>query len=189
MSEPEWGDHFEHRLTMAHAARCDGMPAYEGGTDQRPFCADGCISFNDGDFHLPVGKLKEFVSTLYEAAGLPVPVILRAPTLPPGICHYSDGVKVFADGAEVRLQATESRSAKEYWHTKLKPAAARKLAANIAALADFAEAQPDPAEVEELAEAIRTAHHPDSGRPGDGDRTAARAALRWFREKRHGGES
>lgn len=87
----------------------------------------------------------------------------------------------------MRLQATESHSAKEYWHAKLTPADARKLAANIVALADFAEKQPSDADVEELAAAIRTAHNPDSGRPGDGDRTAARAALRWFADKHHGG--
>jgi hypothetical protein len=184
MSKPEWGDHSEHRLTLTHLPQCDGSPVYEGGTDQRSFCADGCISLNDGDFHLPVGKLTEFVATLYEAAGLPAPVILDRPSpIGAALGCYEGGLRVFPDGTAVRVQAASAEPCRHYWHTRLEPAAARKVAATIAAIADAIEGEPDPAEVEELAGTIRAAHHPDSGRPGDGDRTAARAALRWFRDR------
>lgn len=153
------------------------------GETALPGCARVWVSERCG-IHVKAADFPALLGVLYEAAGLPVPVILGAPTLPPGICHYSDGVKVFTDGNEVRLQATESHSAKEYWHTKLEPADARKLAANIAALADFAEAQPDPADIEELTGFLVGA---GAGLRTTGVDDIARAALLWFQGKQQRG--
>jgi len=70
--------------------------------------------------------------------------------------------------------------------------AASQLAASLAFLADEAESQPDPAEVEELAALIRSELYPHSEAvglgPSEADRTAARAVLRWMKDKQQRGE-
>lgn len=129
-------------------------------------------------------------AAMHEAAGLPAPVVPERPSpVATALGHYFGGVRVFADGGTVRLQATESHSAKKYWHTRLDPAAARKLAAYIAALADAVEGEPDLAEVEELATLLHDTRETGvRGISGDWDRNAARAALRWMKDKQQRGE-
>jgi hypothetical protein len=179
VSRAEWGDHDERRLTLARVPECKGAPSWEGGLDQRPFCADGCISFNDGDFHLPVGKLTEFVATLYEAAGLPAPVILERPEIVPD-GDGETGINIFTVRAEPHLGSVSIRYHSAPSAAVIAPGPARLLASVIAAYADAAEAarEFDPAEVEELAEVLRE-HGDCASLRWD----AARAALRWFREK------
>jgi hypothetical protein len=174
-----WSDHFEHRLTLDHAGSCRGKPEYPGGCDQRAFCADGCISFNDGDFHLPVGKLAEFVATLYGTAGLPAPVILERPEIIPD-GDGETGINIFTVRAEPHLGSLSIRYHGAPSAAVIAPGPARVLASVIAAYADAAEAgrEFDPAEVEELAEVLRE-HGDCASLRWD----AARAALRWFRGK------
>jgi hypothetical protein len=56
------------------------------------------------------------------------------------------------------------------------------LAAAIAVLADQADMEPNPADVEDLARAIHAAKR-CSGDPTEGDREAARTALLWMRDR------
>lgn len=122
---------------------------------------------------------------LYEAAGLPAPVILPRVMHPlSGPWRLSEGSTLTAScyGKQVRIAFDQVNGPA----SAFPPAEARELAAVLVALADQAEAEPDPAEVEELAEAIRAAIHPDAPRlglrPTDSDRIAARTALQWKRE-------
>jgi hypothetical protein len=182
----EWGDHFEHRLTLGNAGACDGAPSYPEGCDQRTFCAEGCIVVNDGDFHLPVGKLAEFVVTLYAAAGKPAPLILERPDYPRSSLELGGATFSVRPGGveEFRVHdGTQSGVLHE-------PGVIRRIAACLAVLAEEAEGGPDPAEVEELAELIRAELYPLSERiglrPSEADRTAARAALRWMNKQQRG---
>lgn len=174
MSRAQWGDHFEHRLELEHAEGCKGRPDYSGGLDQYEFCTDGCVSFNGGDFHLPVGKLAEFARTLYEAAGKPAPVILERPAKPnldaiPGLrISPGHGGAHFERPGSAWLVAWDNL---------------RQFAASLAALADEAESDPDPAEVKALAEEIRSDVSRIGGNPTEAFEIAARTALRWMRER------
>jgi hypothetical protein len=141
------------------------------------------LRVNDGDVSetcVGAAELPGVIAAMYEAAGLPAPVILERPeTTPAGTSTAIGFVYPFrsARGDLVGVVTSEVRDA------YLTPTEARKAAAVIAAYADEADADPDPAEVEELAAFIRSAHHPDSGKPGDSDRTAARAALRGMQNR------
>ena len=178
-----WGDHNEHRLTLAHLPGCGGRPIYEGGTDQHSFCASGCVIFNDGDFHLPVGKLGEFTATLYEAAGLPAPVILEPPgaTFEGGV-NRAGRIEVGSLGGRVTVGLYGIQP------EEIEPAAARRLAALIAVHADEAQSDPDPAEVQSLADEMCADVRRIGGSPPEEWRIAARAALRWFRDSQQRGE-
>lgn len=181
----DWTDHAERRMTLGHIAACRGRPSYPEGCDQTAFCAEGCITFNDGDFHLPVGKLAEFVTTLYEAAGKPAPVILDRPEVAAD-GDGSTGINIFTVKLEPDLRSLGIRYHGAPNRAIIAPGPARVLASVIAAYADAGQAhqdEPDPAEVEELAAAIRAQLHPASGKPSEADRTAARAALRYLRGK------
>lgn len=126
-------------------------------------------------------------AAMWTANGDPAPVILERPELPEDD-HWAWVVpggagglgKISLDGGRVVFHAYVDV-------LYLTPGAAREAAAMLAASADLAadRAAQDAvdAEVDELAAVIRSELHPDSGRPSEGDRTAARAALRWFRER------
>ena len=186
MSRPIWSDHFEHWLTLDHAGACRGKPEYSEGLDQGAFCAGGCIVFNDGDFHLPVGKLAEFVTAMHEAAGLPAPVILERPEV-----TFKDGVNRAGRIEVGRLGDRVTVGLYGIQPEELEPDVARRLAALIAVRAGEAQdGEPDPAEVEELATILHDAREVGvKGRHGEWDTSAARAALRWMRDKQQRGES
>jgi hypothetical protein len=130
------------------------------------------------------GVAAGIATAMHEAAGLPAPVILERPA-----ATFRDGVNRAGNIEVGRLGGRVTVGLYGIQPEEIGPAEARRLAALIAVRAEEARGdEPDPAEVEELAGAIRTAHHPDSGRPGDGDRTAARAALRWFADKQQRGD-
>ncbi len=124
---------------------------------------------------------------LYEAAGLPQPVILDAPTTlsgkpltvgtPAAPVEFTDSSSLFASDGRVFLALDPKRDG-------LTPKEARKLGAALAVHADAAEAEPDPAEVEELAVVLHADRRCCVGGPSDSDRNAARAVLLagWKRE-------
>jgi hypothetical protein len=122
--------------------------------------------------------LPEIAANLYEACGLPSPVILDPQQIP------EDGSQV--GYGDFRISRDDHGVAFELHGraTCMPPRAALVLAAYITAYAMQAEAEPDPEEVEELARALRLELFPDSVRaglqPSGADRTAARAALRWM---------
>lgn len=129
------------------------------------------------------GAAAGIATAMHEAAGLPAPLILGRPeaTFEGGI-HRAGSIEVGRLGGRVTVGLYGIQP------EEIEPAEARRLAALIAVRADEIQAdEPDPAEVEELAAEIRREHHPDSGRPSEGDRTAARAALRWMRDKQQRG--
>ncbi len=129
---------------------------------------------------------------LYEAAGLPAPVILPRQETPPGLtsgaCEwrpYEHSILAARRvGNEVRVEMERSNGAS----CTFPPAKAREMAAVLATLADEAEAEPDPAELEQLATVIHRANCKSGQRcvqrPDDTDLVAARAVLlaRWKRE-------
>lgn len=83
---------------------------------------------------------------LWESAGLRAPVILERPDILaldmlPGLHFTVNGCVIEAERPGGNRQFT--------------PAAVRRLAASLAILADEAEAEPDPAEVEQLAAVVR----------------------------------
>jgi hypothetical protein len=128
---------------------------------------------------LPPAGLAPVVAALYAAQGRPEPVILDRPDVSGldlasahgfDIGRTKDGVLAFA-GA--RWALTD----------------ARDIAATIAAMADAVISEPDPAEVEELATLLHdTRERGTKGSPGEWDRTAARAALKWFAGKQQRGD-
>jgi hypothetical protein len=116
----------------------------------------------------------------YRALGLPSPVILERPEVPQdgSPFRFGDfGLTMRNGSVAVSLPGVEGEA--------ITPAALRKAAAYLAAYADMAVAQPDPAEVEELAKAIRAdrATHDALPLPPEIDKLSARAALRWMNAK------
>ena len=172
MTTQSWGDHCERRLILTHLAGCTGSPIYEGATDQRAWCADGCVSFNDGDFHLPVGKVAEFVTALYEAAGQPAPVILDRPEIDADRTHIGDARIMVGRAGRGQVQIETARLGDD-----ISPHDARRVAAYLAAYADAAGDEPGQAEVEELAAVLWKAM---GGGPA---KDAAIAALRWMKQR------
>jgi len=114
----------------------------------------------------------EVAAGLWTGAGAPAPVILERPD---GPADRFQGIKIERDGGSVLLRIGGNREA-------LDAGAARTLAARIAILADEAEDEPDPAEIEELAELLR-----EHGDCASLRWEAARAALRWMRDKQQRG--
>jgi len=166
-----------------------GTELAAGGEASFPGCARLTVSKPCG-VHLEASDFPALTGALYEGAGLPAPVILERPEV--DLTADCSSVNIFTVTLEPNLRSVGIRYHGAPNRAIVAPGPARVLAAVIAAYADVAQAnrdEPDPGEVEELAAAIRTAHHPHSGRPGDGDRTAARAALRWMRDKQQRGEA
>lgn len=139
------------------------------------------------DAVVAVGRadLPEVAARMYEAAGLPAPVILSRPEID---LQTGKGVNLFSvalgDGTVLVSQGSG------HGCVPLAPGVARLLAAVIAAYADAAEASdPDPAEVEALAEKISAEMAHRGGGTGAVFRVAAEVALRHFKDEQRGGES
>lgn len=167
-------------VDYADGSRSGGWRAADG-----EYCpAGGCVRLGQGDevFCVPVAGLAQFTAAIWEAAGKPEPVILDRPEATSG------GGISRAGRIEVgRLRDLVTVGLYGIQPEEIEPEQARRLAALIAIRAgEAAEDEPDPAEVEELAAAIRRELHPDSGKPAEADRTAARAALRWMKQQREG---
>jgi len=131
--------------------------------------------------------LPEVVAKLYEACGLPSPVILERP----GVSIPAGGDPLFCGDLSLRTyEYGIAMGLPGITAAAVAPGTLRRRAAFMAAYADAAEAEPDPADVGALAKAIRSALCPDSERtglrPGESDETAARAALRWMRDREAG---
>jgi len=123
-------------------------------------------------------------AAMHEAAGLPAPIILERPkTLYPDISFGPELKVARGDAVTALWLGAEART--------LGPDECRRLAAYLAICAEADEAAAADAEVDELARAIRSELYPPSEsiglRPGESDRTAARAALRWMTQKQQRG--
>lgn len=123
--------------------------------------------------HLPA-----VVAALYEAAGKPAPIVLDRTDETVNYTWILHGIGFVIRNGGVEI--THPNGAQLF-----EPAIIRGLAARLAEMAEAAEAraEPDSAEVEELAAQIRHDLHPDSGKPSEGDRSAARTALRWMKQR------
>lgn len=156
-----------------------------GGTDDAhvSVCAQGAGSIAITAGEVP-GVAAGIASAMHEAAGLPAPVILKRPEIVPDGAGET-GINVFTVRAEPHLGSVSVRYRGTPAAAVIAPGPARVLAAVIAAYADAAEAacEPDPAEVEELAE-LMDAEMDRRGRGQFGLYPAcARIALQWFRER------
>lgn len=136
-----------------------------------------------GCVRVPPSELRSVVAALYEACGLRAPVILDRPEHP-GASYEFEGVTYTirpGRGIDVTRPTRSGQCGTLY-----EPAAIRRIASVLAALADEAEAGADPQDVAELAEEIRGAF-------GGGTSTldaydiAARTALRWMKDRQHRG--
>lgn len=125
--------------------------------------------------------LPVIVAKLYEACGLPSPVILELPEVGPESVVMARTVRAWlskaGDGVSIGIDGNSDT---------LTPDDAERLAAAVTALAARARAgAPDDAEVESLATAIHSATH-GAGcglPPANCNLDAARAALRWMNAK------
>lgn len=117
-----------------------------------------------------------------EAAGTVPPAMLGRPDIPEGTSGspWRDcELTVAVDGGKVRQMWRDGPS------LSMTPAQARQHAAALVVLADQADAEPDAAEVEELAREIH-ASGPYAGmalNPSGDERDAARTALLWMRKR------
>ena len=153
-----------------------------GGEGSFPACARVTVSKPCG-IHVEAPDFPALIAALYGAAGQPEPVILERAEID---TDAETGINIFT----VR-QAPHPGSIAIRYHGApsaaiLAPGPARLLASVIATHADVAEAalEPDPGEVEELAQLLR-----EHGDCGSLRWDAARAALRWFRDKQQRGEA
>jgi hypothetical protein len=129
--------------------------------------------------------LPEVTAKLYEACGLPAPVILARPGTEmlgtPDLPVRLAGFRIWRGGSGVCIDSTAAFSS-------LSPDVIRTLAAVLAVHAGEAEAEPDPAEVDGLAAEIMRVHNP--GAMGlDGARPLARTFLLWQRNREAGNAS
>lgn len=132
---------------------------------------------------VPASEVPAAALALYEAAGLPLPMILDRPSHHYGIEHA---------GSDDRHANTSRSGSTVYvgWRGiepgELTPDEALEFAAHIAVNAEAAKRdEPDPADVESLAKAMRDAIS-GYGVPlplANADEVAAHAALRWMRER------
>jgi hypothetical protein len=127
-------------------------------------------------------------TAMHEAAGLPAPVILERPG-----ATIADGVNRAGSIEVGRLRDRVTVGLYGIQPEEIEPAVARRLAALIAIRAgEVRDGKPDPAEVEELTGKISDALRSpviDSSLDLNTSRVAARAALRWFRDKQQRGET
>lgn len=172
MSGVEWNDHCNSHLRVSHVPPISHYSS-DGEYD--------CLSFFDGTFHLAVAELPEFIAALYEAAGLPVPVILERPK----------GIPLTGGGLHQWVQVTPSPA----MHPPDVPGVTLEVANGVRLLGDEplrvavalidamreAENEPVPAEVEELAAVLERSH---TMLATTSQRDVARAVLRagWKRQ-------
>jgi hypothetical protein len=137
------------------------------------------------------GFAASVVAALYEAAGLPAPVILDRPETSP------DGTSTPLERIYLHPSLNGMLVAVD-WHpnlTYLTPGDARTTASVLAAYADAAEAADaagaDEDEVRELARVLHRTHCIPGGccneEPSSGDLEEARTALRWMKDQQRGG--
>ena len=147
------------------------------------------VTILDVSLDLPASEVPAAALALYEAAGLPVPVILPR-AMPPlgGPWRPHEGAALRATHVRAGNAPGEERVG---WggagpYKDMTPAKAREMAAALAALADQAEAEPEPGPdaVTELATEIHRAQCNTSPDPCDGCREVARLVLLggWKRE-------
>lgn len=106
------------------------------------------------------GDRVTLISAMHEAAGLPAPVILDRPAIDgEPVCWYvPGGLSVRGDDAHAEITRRGGRIGIGLSEAlDLDPVQAREFAALVAACADAAGSEPDPAEVEKLTAEIRTA--------------------------------
>jgi hypothetical protein len=124
---------------------------------------------------IPAGQFPHLIAALYEASGEPAPVILDG---------YGDAGVTEATIGGVRVYLAEGRRVGIDGNDDLPPALARQIARMLVSIADLADAEPDPAEVEaivaKIGEEIGGAW---VGRDLRIARAAARSALRSVRER------
>lgn len=144
------------------------------------------VSDRDGGATVFVGPLAitGITRAMWVACGQLPPLILERPDVPEGEPwrpRPGSSLSAAVDGNRVREMWLEGPS------LSMTAAETRRHAAALAVLADRADAEPDPGDVDELAAAIRSGLYPDSERiglrPGESDRVAARTALRWMRDR------
>lgn len=106
-----------------------------------------------GGVHVKIEDLPELVAGLYRAAGLEPPILLqRDPSISAhGSCVTFAGVEVESCGGVVRVLGRA-----------MSPSVARSLAALIVEQAEHAQAEPDPEEVDALAELVTNANWRDA---------------------------
>lgn len=153
------------------------------GETALPGCARVWVSARCG-IHVKAAGFPALIAALYEAAGLPAPVILDRPET-----TFADGVNRAGRVEVGRLGTQVTVGLYGIQPEEIEPAVARRLAALIAVRADEAEAEPAPDDVTELAEEIRSDLARTGGRPDEATEIAARAALRWMRGKQQQGEA
>jgi hypothetical protein len=125
---------------------------------------------------VPAGMVPGMASAVHAAAGLPVPLILGRPDID------VRAVRTVA-GYTVGFTARDGIIIRPPGRAGLRPAAARELAAVIAAYAGAAEGEPDPGEVSDLAAVIEEELACFTGQAEQMSVVAAAAALRWMRRK------
>ena len=148
-------------------------------------CADGAAMTGIPAADVP-GVAAGIAAAMHEAAGLPAPVILERPEV-----TFKDGVNRAGRIEVGRLGDRVTVGLYGIQPEELEPDVARRLAALIAVRAgEVQDGEPDPAEVEELATILHDAREVGvKGRHGEWDTSAARAALRWMRDKQQRGAS
>lgn len=130
---------------------------------------------NGGEAWVPVGPLEipAITSAMYQACGQRPPVILDCPeTRDEYRAMPGSALKVSRNGTLVRVEWDVACGVA----SNLPPGNARQFGAAIIALADEAEAEPDPADVDELAVLLMDALNPGTTGIG-GARPLARAIL------------
>jgi hypothetical protein len=130
--------------------------------------------------YVTAADIPEITGKLYKAFSLPSPVILQRPEVgPKGAAARSVRAWLSNDGDGVSIGIGGNADT-------LAPDEADSLAASIAVLAARARtAEPDPAEVDELAMALMQAHNHGTAGIG-GARPIARTALRWMNKREAG---
>jgi hypothetical protein len=154
-----------------------------GGEASFAGCARVTVSQPCG-IHVEVADFPALIASLYEAASVPVPVILERPEIVPD-GDGETGINIFTVKMEPHLGSVGIRYHGAPCAAVIAPGPARLLASVIAAYADAAEAarELDPDDVAELTQELWDAM---KGGPAE---AAARAALRWFRDKQQQGKA
>jgi hypothetical protein len=133
-------------------------------------------------FIVDPAEIPAIARAMYEACGQQPPVILGRPdTSASGTPTVLGTIYPFrsAKGARVAV----GRGTGDIY---LEPGHAREIAAILAACADEAEPEPDPADVDALAAAIHAGTGCCDGAPSENHRSAARTALRWMKDREAG---
>jgi hypothetical protein len=130
---------------------------------------------------VPAKDFRGVVDELARACGLLVPVIINrsSASFPEDGGPFRFGEFGFRlDGEGLVLPSLPGVTA-----MPVPPAALRELAGHLVALAEQAEAEPDPEEVDGLAAAVRAEFQSDGTPPTEWEKKVARAALRWMNAK------